>query len=275
MRAPQQQAPAEVPLLEVRDLRVTFGGAHAVDGVSLDVASHQLVGLIGPNGAGKTTTVDAVTGFVPSSGTVRFNDVYLQSPGKRRDQSLPPARRAHLGLARTWQGADLFVDLSVLDNLRVAGEHLSVDEHLAILASLGIADLAGGSVLALSHGQRKLVGVARALAAKPALICMDEPAAGLDTTESQFLGHRIRAIADAGTAVLLIDHDMGLVLGICDYVIVLDFGKVIAEGPPSKIRSDQGVLDAYLGKRHDANANEGRREVVAPLADGRNGNSAS
>jgi branched-chain amino acid transport system ATP-binding protein len=264
-----------MPLLEVRDLRVTFGGAHAVDGVSLDVASHQLVGLIGPNGAGKTTTVDAVTGFVPSSGTVRFKDVYLQAPGKRRDQSLAPARRAHLGLARTWQGADLFVDLSVLDNLRVAGEHLSVDEHLAILDSLGIADLADGSVLALSHGQRKLVGVARALAAKPALICMDEPAAGLDTTESQFLGHRIRTIADAGIAVLLIDHDMGLVLGICDYVIVLDFGKVIAEGPPSKIRSDQGVLDAYLGKRHKANASDEGRDVSVPLADEVNGVSPS
>lgn len=265
-------------LLEVRDLRVTFGGAHAVDGVSIDVDAGRLVGLIGPNGAGKTTTVDAITGFVPSSGTVTFNGTQLQGPRSRpsthgadegnegsaaassgtatprtgRVMSLPPARRALLGLSRTWQGADLFVDLSVLDNLRVAGEQWPVEEHLAILESLGIAELAHGSVLSLSHGQRKLVGVARALAARPALVCMDEPAAGLDTTESQFLGQRIRSIADAGTSVLLIDHDMGLVLGICDYVVVLDFGKVIAEGPPSEIRSDARVLDAYLGKRHKA-----------------------
>jgi branched-chain amino acid transport system ATP-binding protein len=270
-------------LLEVRELRVTFGGAHAVDGISIDVDTSQLVGLIGPNGAGKTTTVDAITGFVPSSGSVIFKGTQLQGrrilappnqPGPSQPPSgtaapapatpevtperlghftsLPPTRRAHLGLSRTWQGADLFVDLSVLDNLRVAGEHANVDEHMAILESLGIAAFAHGSVQSLSHGQRKLVGVARALAAKPALVCMDEPAAGLDTVESQFLGQRIRSIADAGTSVLLIDHDMGLVLGICDYVVVLDFGKVIAEGPPSAIRSDPRVLDAYLGKRHKA-----------------------
>jgi len=262
-------------LLEVRDLRVTFGGSHAVDGVDLDVAAGQLVGLIGPNGAGKTTTVDAVTGFVPSDGSVRFKDVDLQVAGERRKRSLPPARRAHLGLARTWQGADLFVDLTVLDNLRVAGEHVPIDEHRATLESLGIAELAEGSVQALSHGQRKLVGVARALAARPELICMDEPAAGLDTTESQFLGRRVRAIADAGTAVLLIDHDMGLVLGICDYVFVLDFGKVIAHGHPSEIRSDARVLDAYLGKRQDAGANVATTEAFGPSADLHLGGSSS
>ena len=239
-------------LLEIRGLRVAFGGSLAVDDVDLDVDEGRLIGLIGPNGSGKTTTIDAVTGFVPSTGSVRFKDVELQGRHGRRQRSLPPVRRANLGLARTWQGADLFVDLSVLDNLRVAGERTPDAEHHAILDSLGVGELAAASVQSLSHGQRKLVGVARALAGHPALVCMDEPAAGLDSSESGFLGHRIRAIADGGTAVLLIDHDMGLVLGICDYVYVLDFGKVIARGRPAEIRADQLVLDAYLGKRHAA-----------------------
>src|SRR5271155_5423635 len=156
------------PLLDVANLEVTFGGTRAVDGISLQVFPGQLVGLIGPNGAGKTTNVDAVTGFVPCRGRVVF-DHHAIVRGHRGDG---PTKRARLGLARTWQGADLFVDLSVLDNLRVAGEKLDLAEHHEILASFGIGDMADEIVSSMSHGQRKLVGVARALAARPKLICM-------------------------------------------------------------------------------------------------------
>jgi branched-chain amino acid transport system ATP-binding protein len=154
-----------------------------------------------------------------------------------------------MGLARTWQGADLFDDLSVLEHLQLAGERTPIAELHEILAGLNIDQFAEGSVQSLSHGQRKLVGVARALASKPKLVCMDEPAAGLDTSESQQLGRRIRQITADGTAVLLVDHDMGLVLSICDYLYVLDFGRLIAQGTPAEIRNDDAVIEAYLGRR--------------------------
>ena len=258
---------ADMTLLEVEELAVSFGGSRAVDGVTLEVSEGQLVGLIGPNGAGKTTTIDAISGFVPSQGTVLFKGAPFQRARRgRSDLSRSPTQRARLGLSRTWQGADLFVDLSVMDNLRVAGERRRDEDLTSILSNLGIEGLAGSSVLSLSHGQRKLVGVARALAAAPALVCMDEPAAGLDTQESQLFGQRIRGVADEGTSVVLIDHDMGLVLGICDYIYVLDFGHVIAQGPPAEVRTNPAVLEAYLGSRHAKDAAATAPAVVAPAA---------
>jgi len=235
-------------LLEVSGLTVRFGGKVAVDGVDIAIEEGQLVGLIGPNGAGKTTTIDAVTGFVPCTGSIRFAGTTFSDAAKRRP--LPPTRRARLGLARTWQGADLFSDLTVLENLRVAGETSSVPALRQLLEDLDVGAFADESVSMLSHGQRKLVGVGRALAGRPKLICMDEPAAGLDTKESQHLGARIRNITTDGTAVLLVDHDMGLVLSICDYLYVLDFGVMIAQGTPAEIRADERVIEAYLGRRH-------------------------
>jgi branched-chain amino acid transport system ATP-binding protein len=248
-------------LLEVRALTVRFGGSTAVDGIALAAERGQLVGLIGPNGAGKTTTVDAITGFVACSGTVTFNGRQFDGGSGWRGRPVSPTRRARAGLARTWQGADLFNDLSVRDNLRVAGEKLPPTEVDRVLGLLGIGEQAGESVTALSHGQRKLVGVGRALAASPMMICMDEPAAGLDTAESLQLGHRIRSIADDGTAVLLIDHDMGLVLTICDVIYVLDFGLVIASGTPGEIRSNDRVIEAYLGQRSKGQEKEEPTEV--------------
>ena len=244
--------------LRTHDLCVSFGGLRAVDGLDLAVETGQLVGLIGPNGAGKTTAIDAITGFVPSTGGVHF--------GGERIEEIPPHRRAALGLARTWQSLELFDDLTVEENLLVAAERSSWRDVVADLVVprrgarradeqmlhgldlLGLVDLRDLMPNEISQGQRKLVGVARALAAAPKLICMDEPAAGLDTAESHALGQQLRSIVDSGVAVLMVDHDMSLVMQVCDYLYVVEFGRLIAEGTPTDVAHDERVLDAYLGR---------------------------
>ena len=234
---------AAVTALKVNRLSVAFGGVHALEEVDLEVGAGELVGLIGPNGAGKTTFVDAITGIVPSSGSVRLEG---------RDVSgLPPYRRAQLGFARTWQGTELFDDLDVRENLTVATGHRPTDEPEPdvenVLRLIGLEPVAAAYPHELSEGQRKLVGLARAVVARPHLLCLDEPAAGLDTNESELLGRRLRDLANRGQSTLLIDHDMGLVLGICDRVVVLEFGKVIANDLPEVVRTDPAVIAAYLG----------------------------
>jgi len=247
------------------EVSVRFGGVQALTGVSLEVGEGQLVGLIGPNGAGKTTFVDAITGFVRHSGRVELDGHDLAG--------MSPHARARLGLARTWQGIELFDDLSVRENLTVASHRPTavsvlkelvseavvtteaVDEALALVELEWAADLVPAD---LSQGQRKLVGVARATAMKPRVLCLDEPAAGLDTGESEELGRRLRKLADAGNSMLLIDHDMGLVLSICDQIFVLEFGKLIASGPPDAVRRDPQVVTAYLGGAAAAELTEER-----------------
>jgi branched-chain amino acid transport system ATP-binding protein len=243
------------PALRTAGLTVRYGGVQALTSVDLAVATGSLVGLIGPNGAGKTTFIDAATGFARSTGRVLLDGADVSS--------LPPHRRARQGLGRTWQAADLFDDLSVRENLRVAavrpsirgataellrGREASVDAIERALAQVGIEELVDRTVDELTQGQRKLVGVARALASGPRILCLDEPAAGLDTDESRDLGQRLRRVVDAGTAMLLVDHDMGLVLSVCDLVYVLDFGRVIACGSPAQVRADPVVVEAYLGR---------------------------
>lgn len=243
-------------LLETTGMTVTFGGLKAVKGVDLRVEAGQLVGLIGPNGAGKTTFIDGITGFVPTTGTVRFNGIDITSA--------KPHERARLGLGRTWQSLELFDDLTIRENLQVAAErrtikgffadfvaprrprdHSAVDEALTVL---GISELAERMPNQISQGQRKLVSAARALAARPLLVCMDEPAAGLDTSESMALGRDLRQIIDSGSTILLVDHDMGLVLDVCDYIFVIESGEKVAEGTPAEVKTNPVVIKAYLGE---------------------------
>lgn len=241
------------PLFEVRDLTVRYGGVVANDSVDLTISRGEVVGLIGPNGAGKTSLVDAVTGFTPSEGEVLLD-------GRRLD-SLSPHRRRRAGLARTWQAGELFADLTVADNIAVATQRRGWRGLLAdvlgrsarvgtdpTLEMLGLADDTGRLPDQLSLGRQRLVGVARALAGDSSVVLLDEPAAGLDTDESEAFGEVVRTMAATGRAVLLIDHDMNLVLNVCDRVYVLDFGRVIACGPPDEIRSDAAVVAAYLGE---------------------------
>ena len=242
-------------VLTVENLTVRFSGLKAVDGASLRIREGEIVGLIGPNGAGKTTLVDALTGFVPSQGRITFCGQDLAH--------LAPHRRARLGLTRTWQSLELFGDLSVRENVQVAVERSSiravladmvvptrpadesrVDEALELVGLVGDAEARPQN---LPLGRQKLVGVARALAPGPRVVLADEPAAGLANTESRALGRRLIDVASGGVSILLIDHDMGLVLEVCDYIYVLEFGQIIAEGTPAEIRVNEAVVDAYLG----------------------------
>ena len=243
-------------LLNTSGMSVTFGGLRAVNQVDIEVNAGALVGLIGPNGAGKTTFIDGITGFVPTTGRIEFDGNEIGH--------LQAHKRAGLGLGRTWQSLELFDDLTIEENLQVAAEKQTTKDFFLDLVAprrrrsldavdfaldvLDLRDLAQRMPNEISQGQRKLVSVARALAASPKLLCMDEPAAGLDTQESSVLGDRLRDVVAAGITIFLVDHDMGLVLNICDYIYVIEFGGLIAQGTPAEIRRNPQVIEAYLGQ---------------------------
>lgn len=241
--SPAAPPPGEV-ILAVEHLTVKYGGVAAVNDVSFAVREGQIVGLIGPNGAGKTTTMDALSGFARYTGTVTV-------AGKVVD-GLKTHRRVALGLGRTFQGIDLYDDLTVAENISI-GQHVAADQHDMdgdldrIIERLGLTAVRERSVSELSQGQRQLVSIARSLSCQPKVLLLDEPAAGLDSTESMWLAEQLREIRASGVTILLVDHDMGLVLSLCDEIHVLDFGERIASGTPEEIVGDQRVAEAYLG----------------------------
>jgi ABC-type branched-subunit amino acid transport system ATPase component/branched-subunit amino acid ABC-type transport system permease component len=232
-------------VLSSHGLTVRYGGVVAVDNVDLEVRNGTIVGLIGPNGAGKTTILDALSGFAPYSGTIALAGEEITS--------LAPHKRVRAGLGRTFQQTQLYDDMSVAENVSVGVAGIGPREPRPmneVLELLGIADVAERPVGQLSQGRRQLVAIGRALIASPDVLLLDEPAGGLDTGESQWLGQRLRHLRDAGVTIVLIDHDMHLVLNLCDNIYVLDFGRVIAHGLPSTIRVDRTVAAAYLGETH-------------------------
>jgi ABC-type branched-subunit amino acid transport system permease subunit/ABC-type branched-subunit amino acid transport system ATPase component len=240
------------PLLDARAIRVAFGSVVAVDSLDFTVRPGSLVGLIGPNGAGKTTFIDAVCGFVPAGGSVRFDG----QPMEHR----PAHERARLGLRRTFQTTELFEDLTIRENLIVparahaaggdepASNYFSVEE---ILRLLDLQDKAECLPRELSTGEAKLASLARALRGEPKLLLLDEPAAGLDSQESRELGRRLLSLLDLGISMVLVDHDLELVMGVCDEVVVLDRGQLLAAGPPETVRRDPAVRAAYIGGADD------------------------
>ncbi|MCU1616969.1 MAG: putative transporter ATP-binding protein [Frankiales bacterium] len=244
--APDRPEERNPELLRVHGLSVRYGGVVAVSGLDLTVAENKIIGLIGPNGAGKTTAIDAISGFAPSAGSVVLD-------GKPLD-GLVPHQRIRAGLGRTFQAIELYEDLTVRENVVVgltAGDGRDGETRLQrTLSLLALADVAERPAGELSQGQRQLVSIARALVGMPRVLLLDEPAGGLDSVESQWLGDRLREIRDFGVTILMVEHDMSLVLGLCDEIHVLNFGEVIARGTPAEIRSNPKVAQAYLGNSH-------------------------
>jgi branched-chain amino acid transport system ATP-binding protein len=239
-----------VTALDVRDATVRFGGNVALDGVSLTADAGHVTGLIGPNGAGKTTLFNVIGGLLrPSAGRILLGGTDITG--------LPTHARARLGLARTFQRLELFGVLTAHANVRVAadlarrrGHHegrSADDVATGLLARVGLAAVADVRADQLPTGQARLVEVARALAAAPKVLLLDEPASGLDESETAALGSLLRALASDGLAVVLVEHDVPLVLSTCDVVHVLDVGRVLAVGSAEEIRNDPRVHDAYLG----------------------------
>jgi branched-chain amino acid transport system ATP-binding protein len=251
--------------LDVQGITVRFGGLTALDNVSLTAAQRQVTGIIGPNGAGKTTLLNVLCGFVkPHSGTIRF--------GGRELVGLRPHRLARLGIARTLQGVGLFSGLSVVENVMVGAtsqaragfwpalfglpwsdrdERMLRERAMQALAEVGAADLADSRPDTLAYGSRKRVALARALAAQPRVLLLDEPASGLSEAELPELGDLIEKLAD-DTSVIVIEHRMDLMMSVCKTITVLDFGKVIAVGTPDQVQADPAVTAAYLGLEQEA-----------------------
>jgi branched-chain amino acid transport system ATP-binding protein len=237
-------------VLEVDSVTVRFGGLVAVHDVSLGAEAGRITGLIGPNGAGKTTLFNVITGLQrPTSGRVLVDGHDIAR--------LPTYRRARLGMARTFQRLELFGALTVRENVHVAaairtgGPRTSREERAQLVSSLiarvGLDAVSGQRADALPTGQGRLIELARALATSPRLLLLDEPASGQSEAETLHFAALLRSLADDGMAILLVEHDMQLVMNLCDSIHVLDFGRVLASGPPSVIRSDPAVLTAYLG----------------------------
>jgi branched-chain amino acid transport system ATP-binding protein len=254
---------ADDVLLQANSVTIRFGGLTAVSNFNLAIRPHELLGLIGPNGAGKTTIFNMLTGvYKPTEGEIFVGGV--------QTTQMKPYQITSLGVARTFQNIRLFKELSVLDNVKIGGhihykysgtsavlhtnrfqeaEDAAEVEGMKLLDIFGLASRANHDAKNLPYGDQRRLEIARALAARPKLLLLDEPAAGLNDSETQELMKDIRDIRDRfGIAILLIEHNMELVMGICERIIVLNFGKTIAEGTPEVIRANPAVIEAYLGE---------------------------
>ena len=248
--------------LEIEDLSMQFGGLSAVKDVSIKIDEGEIHGLIGPNGSGKTTTFNVVSGYYkPSGGKITF--------GRKDITGLPAHKITAAGFARTFQNLRLFKSMTVLENVLVGmGPHARtslwqeilnpiavgrqerafVEKAMKLLDLLGIAKLAEYPATSLSYGHQRRVEIARALGTDPKILLLDEPAAGLNDVESEDLRETLVKIRQSGVTIFLIEHDMKLVMGMCDIITVLDYGKKIAEGSCERVSSDPVVIEAYLGK---------------------------
>ena len=265
----REQDKDKQPVLDVRNLGIDFGGLTAVDGFNITVGPTEISGLIGPNGAGKTTIFNLLTGvYQPTRGSVLINGIDIKG--------MPTHKVNRLGIARTFQNIRLFTDMTALDNVKVGMHHaikcsfLSSLLHLPsyykaekkanekameLLDFMGLADVADVKAGSLPYGVQRRLEIVRALATNPSIILLDEPAAGMNPSETTERMHQIRRMRDTfHIAIFLIEHDMNLVMNVCEAIAVVNYGRLIAKGTPDEIRANPAVIEAYLGKEDSADA---------------------